>query len=66
MTDDEMLTDIAEKLTDFFKGDKRKAKIWLHAPNPMFGFMSAKNLIDLGRVKRVWQCVNNAIEGNYP
>lgn len=66
MTDDEMLEDIALKLTDFFKGDERKVKLWLHAPNPMFGFISAKEMIEAGRIERVWQCINNAIEGNYP
>ncbi len=45
--------------------DTKKVLWWLKTKNPMFGNIEPIKLINLGKSKRVKQCVDDMIEGNF-
>ncbi len=48
----------------FFRGDQVKTAQWFEAPNPMFGGISALDLLSLGRVLVVLKSIETALDNN--
>lgn len=55
---------ICELVAGFFEGDVVKTAQWFKMPNPAFGSISPRDLIRLGRFKKVMTFVQNAISAN--
>jgi hypothetical protein len=66
MTEEQMLTYINDAVLKFFDGDKIKVILWFGTENLNFGGASPGELINKGRIKRVYNFVKNAEEGNWP
>ena len=47
-----------------FKGDRDKTIQWLMTPNPLLGFISPRDMIKLGRYKKLLKFVYNALSEN--
>ena len=51
-------------IADYFKGEPEKAIIWFKVPNPMLGGMTPRDMIRVGRYKKLMSFINSAIEEN--
>jgi len=56
--------DMLKSVTEFFKGDKEKVKMWFRLPNPSLGYQSPEDFISYGRVEMLSKLITNAIEDN--
>ncbi len=56
--------DYFNKIKDYFKGDEKKSWVWWKTKNPAFGMVSPLDMIKNGRVKKVKQFIDNAIDEN--
>jgi hypothetical protein len=52
------------QVADYFKGDVYKTSLWFNIPNPLLGNISPKDMIRLGRYKKLFSFVMQAIEDN--
>ncbi len=52
------------KVAEFFKGDVYKTNLWFNVPNPLLGNITPKDMIRLGRYKKLYSFVSQAIEDN--
>jgi uncharacterized protein (DUF2384 family) len=52
------------RVAEHFKGDIRKTALWFNIPNPMLGNISPKDMIRLGRYKKLLNFVIQSIEEN--
>ena len=52
------------KVAEHFKGDVHKTNLWFNVPNPLLGNVSPKDMIRLGRYKKLYSFVVQAIEEN--
>jgi len=55
---------ICELVAEFFEGDATKTAQWFKMPNPAFGSVSPRDLIRLGRFRKVMTFVQNAVSSN--
>ena len=53
-----------DKIKKYFNGDTNKTWSWFKAPNPNFGGYSPLDMIKIGRVERLKQFIDNAIDEN--
>ncbi len=53
-----------DKIKGFFNGDTAKSWEWFKTPNPAFGMISPLDMIRRGRVNKVKQFIDNAIDDN--
>ena len=51
-------------VAEYFKGDAAKTAIWFTAPNPLLGNVSPRDMIRLGRYKKLYQFIFNALAEN--
>lgn len=52
------------RVAEHFKGDNQKTVLWFNIPNPMLGNISPKDMIRLGRYKKLLSFVSQSIEEN--
>ena len=57
---------ICELVANYFNGDIKKTALWFQIPNPLLGNISPKDMIRLGRYRKLMQFVLNSLEGNLP
>jgi hypothetical protein len=53
-------------VAEFFKGDESKTLQWFFMSNPLLGGIIPRDMIRVGRAKRLIKIVVNAISGNTP
>lgn len=53
-----------DKIKAYFNGDVDKTWVWWKTPNPAFGMSTPINMIRVGRIHRVKQFIDNAIDEN--
>lgn len=51
------------KVLEFFKGDEEKAHLWFSTPNPQLGGVSPDAMIFLDRDEKLYQFIDNELEG---
>ena len=57
---------ICEQVAGYFKGDAQKTFLWFSLPNTLLGGISPIEMIKLGRYKKLYHFVQNALAGNNP
>lgn len=50
---------------NFFK-DVKRTVLWFQTPNPMLGNISPREMIRMGRFKKLWIFIQTALEENNP
>lgn len=55
---------IAINLVGSYFNDLNKTKLWFQAPNPVFGGISPREMIRLGRFKKVLRFIQTALDEN--
>lgn len=61
-----ILANMCEKVAKFFDGNISKTKRWFRTPNPSLGNMAPREMILLGRIKKVGQFIEDALAQNPP
>lgn len=54
---------ICERVGAYFNGDLQKTVLWFKLPNPLLGGVSPRDMIRLGRFRKLAQFVSSALEG---
>lgn len=54
---------IQELLMGFFN-DQRKVDMWMNSPNPMLGNIVPRDMVRLGRAKKLLQTIEHALSEN--
>jgi hypothetical protein len=57
---------ICEQVAGYFKGDAQRTFLWFSLPNTLLGSISPIEMIKLGRYKKLYHFVQNALAGNNP
>jgi hypothetical protein len=57
---------ICEQVAGYFKGNGQRTFLWFSLPNTMLGNISPVEMIKLGRYKKLYHFVHNALAGNNP
>lgn len=57
---------IYKKILDYFEGNKQKADLWFRTPNHCLGDVKPIDMIMVGRIKKLEQFIDSALEGNHP
>jgi hypothetical protein len=57
---------ICEQVAGYFKGNAQKTFLWFSLPNSLLGNISPVEMIKLGRYKKLFHFVQNALVGNNP
>jgi hypothetical protein len=57
---------ICEQVAGYFKGNVQKTSLWFSLPNTLLGNISPLHMIKLGRYKKLYHHVQNALAGNGP
>ena len=52
-------------VADFFK-DVHKTMLWFHTPNPLLGEQTPRDIIRIGRSKKLIKFIRNALSENKP
>lgn len=60
------IEEVIRLVSDFFRGNKTKTAAWLKTPNPMFGYVSPYEMIDMGRGATLLKWVRAALAENEP
>ena len=51
-------------VAEYFKGDRTKTALWFTAPNPLLGNIAPRDMIRIGRYKKLFQFIFNALAEN--
>lgn len=51
-------------VTEFFEGDAEKTALWFNMPNTLLGGMSPKDMIRVGRFKKLLKFIQSSLEDN--
>ena len=49
-----------------FFGDEHKTLLWFKTPNPMLGYMTPRDMIRVGRFRKLHRFIQNALSANEP
>lgn len=60
----EQIANICTLVAEYFEGDATKTSLWFHTINPMLGGISPRDMIRLGRYKRLLKFITEAREEN--
>jgi hypothetical protein len=52
------------RVAEYYQGDVYKTNLWFNIQNPMLGNISPKDMIRLGRYKKLYNFVTQSIEEN--
>jgi hypothetical protein len=58
------IANLANLVAEFFAGDEQKVRLWFEIANPMLGNISPRDMIRIGRYKRLLKFVMTAREEN--
>lgn len=58
--------EILKAVMEYMCWHREKAMSWYQMKNPYFGYLSPKNLVELGKAKKVWSFISAAKEGAFP
>ncbi len=58
------IANVCEKVAAAFGGDVEKTALWYQLPNPLLGNISPRDMIRLGRFKKLSRVVDEALAGN--
>lgn len=56
----EQIANICNLVAEYFEGDAEKTALWFRTTNPMLGNVSPRDMIRLGRYKRLLKFIVNA------
>ena len=48
----------------FFESDEQKTMLWFSTPNPLLGDMSPRDMIRVGRIKKLLKFIQTAVDEN--
>ena len=57
---------VLEEVARFFEGDLRKTTLWFRIPNPLLGDLEPRQMIQVGRARKLLQIVRDEIAGQVP
>lgn len=57
---------IINLVTNHFDGDLEKTRLWFNTSNPLLGNVSPRNMIRVGRYRKLRKFVMNATSGDLP
>jgi len=60
----EQIANICTLVAEYFEGDAEKTALWFQTINPMLGDISPRDMIRLGRYKRLLKFITDAREQN--
>lgn len=60
------ICNVAALVAEFFEGDLRKTALWFRTPNPMFGKLSPRDMIRLGRYQKLLAYILEARNEHIP
>ena len=60
----DQIANIISLVSEYFEGDARKTALWFKTPNPMLGEVSPRDMIRLGRYKRLSKFIHQANQAN--
>ena len=58
----EEIANIANRITKVFDGDAKKSALWFRTSNPMLGEISPRDMLRMGRYKRLVKFINESIK----
>jgi len=62
----EQIANICNLVAEYFAADSQKTALWFHTINPMLGDISPRDMIRLGRYKRLLKFITEARGENAP
>lgn len=60
----EQIASTCALVAEYFGGDAQKTALWFRTPNPMLGGVSPRDMIRLGRYKKLMNFINEARQAN--
>jgi hypothetical protein len=57
----EQIANVCSLVAEYFEGDKKKTALWFKTPNPMLGDVTPRDMIRLGRYKKLIKFVTEAL-----
>ena len=57
----EEIANVANRITKVFDGDAKKSALWFRTSNPMLGEISPRDMLRMGRHKRLVKFINESI-----
>ena len=58
----EEIANIANRITSVFDGDAMKSALWFRTSNPMLGEISPRDMLRMGRYKRLVKFINESLK----
>ena len=58
----EEIANIANRITSVFDGDANKSALWFRTPNPMLGEIAPRDMLRMGRYKRLVKFINESLK----
>lgn len=58
------IANVCSLVAEFFDGDRRKTALWFKTPNPMLGNTTPRDMIRLGRYKKLYNFIIEAKTAN--
>lgn len=58
------IANIVNLVAEYFEGDPRKTALWFRTPNPLLGEISPRDMIRIGRYKKLLGFITEAREAN--
>jgi len=58
----EEIGNIANRIASVFDGDANKSALWFRTPNPMLGEISPRDMLRMGRYKRLVKFINESLQ----
>ena len=57
---------VLELVAGYFKGDVEKTLLWFKVPNPLLGDMPPREMIRIGRARKLARIISDALQGITP
>ena len=57
-------TEVAKTLADYLFNDENKTMLWFKVPNPLLGDVAPRDMIKLGRFKKLFKFIQSALNEN--
>ena len=60
------IANICEIVANYFRGDEKKTALWFQIPNPILGNIPPRDMIRVGRYRKLIKIVSETIAGDLP
>lgn len=60
------IANICEIVANYFRGDIKKTSLWFQIPNPLLGNIPPRDMIRVGRYRKLLKIVTETIAGDLP